>query len=187
MSVAKFDGLWPGRTIRTEKFSKTPWLRQCSSRHTISNGLPGQALQPTDAEGPQPAVQRLSDDELRAQIRQGLRGDYMPETQATELLAFCKEKLPCAERITTGRFRQKSKQAPKVFCADKDGDGWFPQYQFANMAKEDYNKLMSPIAGTPLQPLLQKLSADFGVDVNHVAINCYPRLDAYIPSHKDSK
>ena len=62
-----------------------------------------------------------------------------------------------------------------------------PQYQFADMAKEDYNKLMSPIAGTPLQPLLQKLSADFGVDVNHVAINCYPRLDAYIPSHKDSK
>ena len=54
-----------------------------------------------------------------------------------------------------------------------------------DLAKEDYDKIMSSIVGTPVQPLLQKMNHDFGVDLTNFVINCCETLADYLASHKD--
>ena len=133
----------------------------------------------------------LQDKALRTEIDSNARNSYLPAGQALALLDFCKELLPSAQHIHTGRFKHSSKpsgisrQCPKIVCADKDAAGCFYQYEFANFAPQDYSMLHSPIQGTPLQPLLQQLVAEYGCELNHIVINCYASLADYIPSHKD--
>ena len=122
---------------------------------------------------------------MRKEIENGHRKDYMSPEQAAAIFEFCKGRVDDAVRLKLGQWKTQSKQAPKLIFADKDADGWFPQYQFGALAKEDFHQRISDITGTPLQPLLQKLNHDYGVELNNIVVNCFKLLCAYLSSHKD--
>jgi hypothetical protein len=133
---------------------------------------------------PRPPAQ-ISDEDLLREIENGHRADYLSSEEATAIFEFCKEHLDDAVRLKLGQWKNPSLQAPKLIFADKDADGWFPQYQFGVLAKEDYHRRISDITGTPLQGLLQKMNHDFGVEVTNFVANCCKTFATYLPSHKD--
>ena len=53
------------------------------------------------------------------------------------------------------------------------------------MAPKDYHLRHSGIRGTLLEGLVRHVNKTYGVEVNHIVINCYPSKADYIPSHKD--
>lgn len=76
---------------------------------------------------PRPPAQ-ISDEDLRKEIENGHRKDYMSPEQAAAIFEFCKGRVDDAVRLKLGQWKTQSKQAPKLIFADKDADGWFPQY-----------------------------------------------------------
>ena len=151
--------------------------RRQASGSSTSNAKPREPA-------PRPPAQ-ISDEDLRKEIENGHRKDYMSPEQAAAIFEFCKGRVDDAVRLKLGQWKTQSKQAPKLIFADKDADGWFPQYQFGALAKEDFHQRISDITGTPLQPLLQKLNHDYGVELNNIVVNCFKLLCAYLSSHKD--
>ena len=123
--------------------------------------------------------------DLLSEINNGLQLAFMPPPAADRLLKFCKRSLSEACRIHTGRFKTLSRQAAKLFCYDVDAQGWAPQDKFADMAPKDYHLRHSGIRGTLLEGLVRHVNETYGVEVNHIVINCYPSKADYIPSHKD--
>ena len=97
-----------------------------------------------------------------------------------------------AEPIHLQRFPKKPlSQCMKVFMADVQTDGWFPQYQFANMATKDYLR-RDDIQGTPVAELVLMLRRSFSADPPVAkgqpvcAVNCYASGGGdCIPSHRD--
>ena len=65
---------------------------------------------------------------------------------------------------------------PKEQSAGFTKGNWFHQFNFADLAEEDYDKITTGIAQTPVQYLLQKLCSDFEVELTSFVINCCETL-----------
>ena len=176
----------PAKRRRTSKQSESSNRDNRDNRDNRASAATTQAtraaqspIRPTAA-----AVPPAEAGGLVAEIN-GLRLAFLPLPAAADLLEFCKSKLSDACRIHTGQFKTLSRQAAKLFCYDVDAEGWAPQYKFADMAPKDYHLRHSGIRSTPLEHLVRHVCEAYGVEVNHIVINCYPSKADYIPSHKD--
>ena len=129
-----------------------------------------------------------TDEELLQELHACATDNFLQASEADETLAFCKDKMPESKRIKLPPYNNESLQSSKIVCADVDDNGWFPQYEFANMTPDNYSLRQSAITGTALQPLCQKLTAVYYAGVEqrfHIVINCHADGTAYTPSHKD--
>ena len=129
-----------------------------------------------------------TDEELLQDLRACATDNFLAASEADEILVLCKEKLPESKRLRLPPYNNESLQSSKIICADVDENGWFLQYEFANMTPENYGLRQSAIAGTALQPLCQRITAVYYAGVEqrfHIVINCHPDGNAYTPSHKD--
>ena len=129
-----------------------------------------------------------TDEELLQELHACATDNFLQASEADEILAFCKDKMPESKRIKLPPYNNESLQSSKIVCADVDDNGWFPQYEFANMTPDNYSLRQSAITGTALQPLCQKLTAVYYAGVEqrfHIVINCHADGTAYTPSHKD--
>ena len=130
----------------------------------------------------------VTDEEMMRDFETCATHGFLPASEADEILTFCKARLHESKRIKLPPYNNESRQSSKIICADVDGDGWFPQCEFANMTAGNYSLRQSAIIGTPLEPLCQKITAEFYAGSEHtfnVVINCHRDNNAYTPSHKD--